>query len=517
MAGPRRGRSEWPNPLVQASALLKAGQLLAAESLLREQVAVTEAPAEAQRLLAVVLLQQGRGAEAEQWLREALRQAPTSAALLTNLGSARRAQGDLAGAIELFRQAVTQAPKLAAAWFNLAKALKADAQLTEAEAAFSQAVQLGHTAARIGWADSLKALGRIELAAAQYRAALAHDPAAGYAWWGLANLKTVSFSAAELRQLRNAAWRPQLPRAQRIPLLFALASALDGAADYTGATAALREGNGLRRQEVKWERGAFSAQVTALIDALAEPVAEVDGLGAEVIFIVGLPRSGSTLVEQILASHPTVCGASELPDLPAVIAAAERQEGRPLAQWAATTSPARWRELGTEYLLRTRRWRAERERFTDKLPANILYVGAIARMLPGARVVICERDPYDTALSCYKQLFAHGNAFSYDLADIAAYQHDCRRLAAHWQQCLGERVLRVGYEQLVVSFEEGVRALLAHCRLPFAASCLAPHQTERVIRTASAGQVRQPVSQRGRGVAAPYRAGLFKDFPVDAF
>jgi hypothetical protein len=244
-----------------------------------------------------------------------------------------------------------------------------------------------------------------------------------------------------------------------------------------------------------WHAAAFSAhvdEVVAAFGASAGEAAEPD-LGREAIFIVGMPRSGSTLVEQILASHPRVEGGDELPDLMQVVREESARRSLPFPHWVATTAAADWSRLGRRYLALTARWRTRRPMFTDKNPYNWLLAGAALSMLPGARVIVTRRDPVETAWSCFQQLFPEGPAFTYAFDDIAAF------IAAHdvavrrWTERFPGRVRVQSYERLVADPESEVRELLAFCGLAFDPACLQFHSSGRAVRSASAAQVREPL------------------------
>jgi len=214
-------------------------------------------------------------------------------------------------------------------------------------------------------------------------------------------------------------------------------------------------------------------------------------------------------------------GAGELQDLPAVLHAESARRGREFPKWVADTKPADWRRLGVEYLQRTARWRERRPRFTDKSPDNWRFIGAVMHMLPGARVVICQRDPVETCLACFRQMFVRGGqAFSYDLDDLAAYWRDFDRAARHWQTTYPDRVHMQSFEALVAHPEAQIRALLEFCGLAFDPACLKFHETQRNVATASAAQVREPLRRNGARAPAygallsPLRAALRCDGPA---
>jgi hypothetical protein len=249
------------------------------------------------------------------------------------------------------------------------------------------------------------------------------------------------------------------------------------------------------RRGIRWDAAAFSREVDELMRIFSSDVApSAAPIGAEAIFVVGLPRSSTTLIEQILAAHPNVEGASELPDLPAVIGAESSRRGVPYTRWMREATPADWERLGREYLARTARWRAERPRFTDKLPNNWPLIGAARAMLPEAKFVACRRDPVETCWSCYKQLFAPGLvSYAYDLGELAAYWRDYDRLARFWVERYPSHVRSQSYEALLDEPEAEIRALLEFCGLAFDDACLRFHEARRGVRTVSSGQVRQPL------------------------
>lgn len=458
------------------------------------------APGDTLRLTAVALHQQGRSREALVLLQQALSLNPGDPLIHNNLGSVLRSLGDLDGAVRAFREACRLAPGLAAAWFNLGKLLKAQAHIHEALDALNRALVAdpGHSSARWTRGDLLKSLGHIPEAAADYRLACRRDPGSAEAWWGLANLKTLAFRAEEVASLRRVWAREPAPE-RRALLGFALAKGLEDLGQSAEAFSLLQQANALKRSLLPWDRGGYSRLVDRVVSAFSESPGQPDiTLGEGVIFIVGLPRSGSTLLEQMLAAHPQVTGASELPDLPALIAAESAARGRPFPDWTPDATPEDWRRLGRAYLERTRRWQ-NRPRFTDKLPDNCLYVGAAAAMLPQARFIDTRRDPLDTCLSCYQQHWAKGQAFSYELLDIAHYYLDHYRLVRHWLKLLPERFTRVRYEELVEYPETILRRLLPRLNLSYEAACLQFYTVPRAVRTASAAQVRDPLRTDRRG------------------
>lgn len=488
-----------------ARALRSAGQLLlkrnvdAAATALVEVLAEAPDHPEALRLHGITLQLRGRPVEAIAALQRAIASRPNDALLINTLGGALSDAHRRDAALDAFRRACELDPSLASAWLNLGMSLLARADIVEAEAALARAVALlpRHGMARVAHADALKSLGRIEDAAAEYRAALDVNPAMTQAWAGLADLKTVQFSEAEFERLRQVQQRDDLMDEDRCVAGFALAKALEDHARHEEAFQVLASANAVRHGQFEWDAAEFSRRIDSIMNAFAaSPTHVADAeIGHEVIFIVSMPRSGSTLAEQVIAAHPEVEGADELPDLMIVIQEESARRGEAFPEWVGKADAADWRRLGLRYLERTERWRRAKPRHVDKALSNWTLVGAALAMLPGARIVNCRRDPVETCWSCFKQLFARGQqVFSYSLDDLAAYWTDYDRLMFFWHARHPGRVYDLAYENLVASPEEQIRALLEFCALPFNAACLRAHQSGRIVRTASAAQVRQPIA-----------------------
>lgn len=352
---------------------------------------------------------------------------------------------------------------------------------------------------------ALKTVGRQPEAIEAYREAARLRPGFGDAWWSLANLKTYRFTPDELATLRGLAARDDMALADRYHLAFALGKALEDRGSWEQAFTAYEQGNALKKQALRYDPGRMDRELTLQREQCTPALfAAHAGHGCpapDPIFIVGLPRSGSTLLEQILASHPQVDGTLELPH---VLAMAHRLNGRRRLD-EAPRYPAvlheldadQLRELGEEYLRETRIHRQGAPFFIDKMPNNFRHIGLIALMLPNARIIDARRHPMACCFSGFKQLFAEGQEFSYGLDDIGRYYRGYVELMAHWDQVLPGRILRVQYEHVVADLEGQVRRLLDFCGLSFDPACVDFHRTRRVVRTASSEQVRSPLYASG--------------------
>jgi len=493
-----------------ASKALQRREARPAEQALRAALQQAPEHTEILRLLAVALRLQKRNVEALAAVRRAAAQCPDDALIQTGLGTALDSDGDRNGAIAAFRRACELAPQSSQLWANLGKALSDAGRLEEALPVLERAASMSaHRPTHLRLAYALRGLGQTDESARRFRDVVALSPADGTAWLGLASLKTRSFSSADVSAMQRALYSTQSNIDERISLSFALAKALDDHGRYAEAFAALTEANALTRQIRPWSAAKLSARVDAVLAAFPTPAAGApNGQGAEVIFIVSVPRAGSSLTEQILASHPQIDGAGELDALPAVIAAESDRRQLAFPQWIATATPLDWQRLGEEYLARTTHSRTGGARFTDKLPGNWLRVGAALAMLPGARVIDCRRDAVESCFSCYRTLFAEGTqAFSYDLGDLAAYWHDYDRTCRHWQAMYLHAFRMQSYEALVAEPDAQIRELLEFCGLPYDDACMRFHETRRNVRTASASQVREPL-MRDTARAAKYGALL---------
>ena len=475
---------------------IRDGALADAQRLLDAVRGAAPAHAEVLRVAAILQGRQGDPAQAIATLERAIALHPGDALLHNDLGNLRMARGDRDGAFASWRQACAIAPDQPMPWFNLGRNLQLQGASSEAADALATAHRLapGFPPAAILLGDALVHLGRFDEAEACYRDALRVHPGCGDAWRGLSNIKTRPLSAADGVAMRAQLARTDLREDDRIAIGYALGKHEEDHGRHAEAFAALAQANALLRRRAPWSRAAFEGFIEAALAATATLPAPVDpALGGEAIFIVGLPRSGSTLFEQILAAHPEVEGASELPDLGEVIQAESQRRRKPFPQWVAEATAADWHRLGTDYLRRTARWRARRPRFTDKLPENWKLAGVLRAMLPGATVIDARRDPLETGWSCFRQQFYQLPHFSCDLADIGTYLRGCERAMDAWRARDPARIRLHRYEDLLAAPGQRIRALLDDCGLAFDPRCLDFHAAARSVRTASAAQVRQPL------------------------
>ncbi|MBB6187649.1 tetratricopeptide repeat-containing sulfotransferase family protein [Rhodanobacter sp. MP7CTX1] len=354
-------------------------------------------------------------------------------------------------------------------------------------------------------AHSLKTQGRQAESVVAYRTAATVRPDFGDAFWSLANLKTYRFSDEEIARMRAAEAAPTSQTVDRYHLCFALGKAFEDRGDYAGSWRYYSQGNALKRSESRYRAEIIEINTRKQIEVCTrEFFASRAGAGAQrpdPIFIVGLPRAGSTLIEQILASHSRVEGTHELGEIPRIVLDLQGRQpdlDNPRYPGAlAELTPEDFRRLGEKYLGDTQIYRGNQPYFIDKMPNNFRHIGLIHLILPNAKIIDVRREPIACCFSNLKQLFATGQEFSYSVDDIARYYRTYLDVMQHWNEVLPGRVLRVHHEDVVDDLESNVRRILDFCGLPFESSCLEFYKTARSVRTASSEQVRQPIFRDG--------------------
>ena len=498
---PQRRRVE------QATAALVADQRKTSEHLFRGILHADPSHVAALCGLAALSLAADKPNDAERLLRHALKQSPHNPLAWRGLGQAFLALGQLQAAEAAAHRLTKLEPENPQSWITIGLVSTRLMRQTEALEAYEQAARLKpeEVRLRISIGHIHKTLGRRSDSEAAYKAALAMDPGIAEAYWSLADLKNYYFTDAEIAAMQHQLERDEIKRANAAQLNFALGRAFEQREQYADAFAYYARGNALRRLDAPFDIKHFEHRATRIRTFFnTEFFTKHAGSGdpsAAPIFIVGLPRSGSTLVEQILASHSRVEGTMELPNIINIAHQfddmVESRDGYP--ETVATAPLGLFAGLGSRYLQETAPLRTGRKHFTDKLPNNFSHVGLIEAILPHATIIDARRHPMDACFSTFKQHFADGQTFSYDLNDLGRYYRCYLSLMDHWDKALPGKVLHFRYEELVRDPEANIRRLLEHCRLPFEPACLSFHETRRSVRTASAEQVRQALYTSGVG------------------
>jgi predicted Zn-dependent protease len=497
-------RTSVRDPLLRKAAVaLCDGNLSVAERLLKPHLKANPTDVAAIRMLAELAGRIGRYRDAEALLARAIELAPGFTAARFNLATLLYRQSRLAEAIVELEGLVEREPDNPA-FRNLAAA--ALARLGDHDQAIAHFETLlvrhpGFTKTWLSYGHTLKTVGRQADSVAAYRRCTALEPGFGEAWWSLANLKTVRFNPEDVAAMTAALDDVRLSAEDRFHLHFALGKAHEDAGRTQQSFEHYAEGNRLRLAEVPYDAAQIAERVDRSIALLtADFFTARAGQGCpapDPIFVLGMPRAGSTLIEQILASHPAIEGTQELPDIQ-MMATRLAGENDVYPEILSTLDAGRLAALGAEYLERTRvHRRTGRPYFIDKMPNNWAHIGLIQLILPRAKIIDARRHPIACCFSNFKQHFARGQAFSYSLTDMARYYADYVRLTDHLDSVLPDRVHRIFYEAMVEDTEAEVRRMLDYVELPFDAACLSFHATERPVRTASSEQVRRPIFREG--------------------
>jgi tetratricopeptide (TPR) repeat protein len=471
--------------------------------------------------MGIALMAQGRIAEGMVHYRRALELNPGYANAYSNLGSALASQGRTADAIACYEQALLLNPEHGHAHNNLGVALSDSDKIEEALAHYARALALNpkHAETLNNLGNAYKAQGRFDEALAHYGRAVAIRPAYAEAHFNRAEIKVFHRGDADLGALEELAPGDEISASQAMFVHFALAKALEDAEDYARAFEHLRRGNALKRGQIDYDDAAtvamFRRVATVFDRGLLEQFRGAGDPSQVPIFVLGMPRSGSTLVEQILAGHPRVHGAGERDYIEK--AARELAGGEPPLNCPAWNYPecipamdrSALRRLGESYLQSLPPVADGTLRIVDKAPGNFLYIGLIRLILPNARIIHTTRDPMDTCASCFSKLFASGMHFTYDLAELGRYYCGYRELMEHWRRALPPgAILDVSYEDVVEDLEGQARRLIDYCGLDWDDRCLSFHSTAQPVKTASAVQVRQPLFRRSLQRWRRYESGL---------
>ena len=505
-----------PRELVAVQHHLSEGRLLRAEEICRHFLRRNPKHVEGMRLLAKIGIEFGVLEEAEFLLESAVVFSPDDLQLRLDYIDALRRRQNSSKALAQAEALHARDPDNPLFQSRLAIECIQMGEYDRGLALFDQVLEKlpRDPASLTSRGHALKTKGARKEAEDSYRAAIASKPDHGDAYYALANLKTYRFGADEVDAMREQAARPDLAFMDRVHLSFALGKALEDAGEYKESFAFYEKGNDLKRAQTRYSADKMSNELAKQREVCTSELFDKhDGSGhtaPDPIFILGLPRAGSTLLEQILSSHSQVDGTLELPN---ILALAHRLRGRKagVSRYPGILHDLTAEQLakfGQDFIENTRIHRQGAPLFIDKMPNNFRHIGLIHLILPNAKIIDARRAPMDCCFSGFKQLFAEGQEFTYGLTEIGQYYSDYVELMAHWDTVLPGKVLRVQHEDVLDDQEGQTRRMLDFLELPFEEATLHFHKTDRAVRTASSEQVREPINRKGQDAWKPFEPWL---------
>jgi tetratricopeptide (TPR) repeat protein len=466
------------------------------------------------RLLAILATKAGKHDIAEQLLVKAIKLAPTYNLLWRNISLVYRLSGQLDKAQRSMDNILALDPENANVWADYGTVLIMLARYKEAIVAYSRCVSIQPNSPRayLSLGHVYNTIGNKEKSVESYINSIKYNPNSGEAYWSLANLKTYEFTSGQIQDMESTL-KTDISEIEKVQLLFALGKAYESLNDYKTSFKKYSEGNWLKRKSVNYSSQKNTEKTNRIIDFYNDKslkkIKKSKCSNKDPIFILGLPRSGSTLIDQIISSHSMVDGTQELPNIMnltrEIEALGKSKEAYP--KFLEKLSEIQITELGNKYIEQTKWSRGNAPYFIDKMPNNFIHIGFIKTILPNAKIIDTRRGAMDTCFSCFKQFFAKGQLFTYDLEDIGLFYKDYLNLMNHWHDIYPNEIYTVKYSNMINNTEEEINKLLDYCELPFESQCLEFYKSKRPVKTPSAEQVRQPI----------YKSGLdyWKNFETD--
>jgi tetratricopeptide (TPR) repeat protein len=503
--------------LLEASRLRDEGQSERAQEICDAILKQEPANIDALRMLARIATDDERYVIAEGLCRKIVKLAPDRASSHEDLGRLLADSGRIPEAVDFIRKAVDLEPGTFANLLMLADVLSMLGRNAEALESYEKCLALepDEPSALLGMGHILRIRGRREAAVAAYKKCAALRPDAGTAYWSLASLKDYRFSDAEMAEMRSRIDSGDLDPESEVSFRFAIARAYESVGDFGKAWQEYERGNELKRSMIKYDPVDNETNLDKIMNVFTREFFDreirSEPLSASPIFILGMPRSGSTLIEQILACHSMVEGAGELPRITmlSVTLGTHRSDGLQYPEVLREMTEVQLAAIGKSYIHQTGPHRHQNmPYFTDKMPANFAHAGFIHLVLPNAKIIDARRDPVDTCVGNFRQLFALGKNHSYDLQELGEYYLQYVRMMDHWDEVLPGRILRVQYEDVVSDLENQVRRILEYCELPWEDACLKFFESDRDVNTASSEQVRQPIYKDAVGYWKNYESHL---------
>ena len=481
---------------------LHASRYRKAEDAFKKLLIEDENNIDALRFMGILAFKSGNHDIAEAMLTKALRLDPTYSLVWANLAQVYSVTGQLDKAKKSFKNILNMEPRNGLIWAEYGTVLTKLANYEESKDAYLKALDFKSDSPRVhlSLGHVYKTMGEIENSIDSYKNTIIQNKLSGEAYWSLANLKTYSFSENEIKVMEETL-KADMSDIERSQMHFALGKAYEVKKDFDNSFNNYFKGNEVKKGLIKYSSDDTTDNTKRILDFFnLENIRDFSKsltVNQDPIFVLGMPRSGSTLVDQIISSHSQVDGTQELPNIIKIASELNSNNQNTYPEILKELDELKLTEMGNNYLSETTWARKNAPFFIDKMPNNFIHIGLIKTILPNAKIIDTRRDPMDTCFSCYKQFFARGQLFTYSLEDLGNYYTDYIKAMNHWHNVYGKDIYTVHYDNVINNTEETIRELIDYCNLPFEKECLEFYKSSRPVKTPSAEQVRQPIYKSG--------------------
>nr|ALS55974.1 putative TPR repeat domain protein [uncultured bacterium EIL80E09] len=481
---------------------LHASRYRKAEDAFKKVLIEDENNIDALRFMGILAFKSGNHDIAEAMLTKALKLDPTYSLVWANLAQVFSVTGQLDKAKKSFKNILNMEPKNGLIWAEYGTVLTKLANYKEGRDAYLKALEFKPDSPRVhlSLGHVYKTMGEIDNSIDSYKNTILQNNLSGEAYWSLANLKTYSFSENEIKDMEDTL-KVDMSDIERSQMHFALGKAYEVKKDFDKSFKNYYEGNKVKKGLIKYSSDDTTDNTKRILNFFnkdnIQKLAKSSTGDRDPIFVLGMPRSGSTLIDQIISSHSKVDGTQELPNIIKIAAELNSNNQKNYPEVLKELDESKLSNLGKDYISETAWARDSAPFFIDKMPNNFIHIGLIKTILPNAKIIDTRRDPMDTCFSCFKQFFARGQLFTYSLEDLGNYYTDYIRAMNHWHNVYGKDIYTVHYDNVINETEETIRELIDYCELPFEKECLEFYNSSRPVKTPSAEQVRQPIYKSG--------------------
>ena len=481
---------------------LHASRYRKAEDAFKKVLIEDENNIDALRFMGILAFKSGNHDIAEAMLTKALKLDPTYSLVWANLAQVFSVTGQLDKAKKSFKNILNMEPKNGLIWAEYGTVLTKLANYQEGKDAYLKALEFKPNSPRVhlSLGHVYKTMGKIDKSINSYKNTIIQNNLSGEAYWSLANLKTYSFSENEIKDMEKAL-NGDISDIERSQMHFALGKAYEVMKDFDKSFKNYYEGNRTKKNLIKYSSNDTTENTKKILEFFSQEniqnLSKSSTNDQDPIFVLGMPRSGSTLVDQIISSHSKVDGTQELPNIIKIASELNNIDQNTYPDVLKALDDKELGDLGKNYMQETAWARDNAPFFIDKMPNNFIHIGLIKTILPNAKIIDTRRDPMDTCFSCYKQFFARGQLFTYSLEDLGNYYTDYIKAMNHWHNIYGKDIFTVHYDSVINKTEETIRELIDYCNLPFEKECLEFYKSSRPVKTPSAEQVRQPIYKSG--------------------